>query len=217
LLRVAAVLASGCATAVPASAPLLQLHPGVQADRAARAVSVQGRVACRRGYLEQVACGRGSREHESLIVIDAPATAVHAALLAIGLQPGAPGEWHQAADGSLSVQPPAGPSLQVLVQPRGAAEPVPVQAWLRDLRGGAAPTPRFVFAGSRLVPGRSGERYLADESGSVIGLVTFGDEVVALQEVLPDRVAVQPAHFQARTEAMPDEGTPVTLWLRAGP
>ena len=59
--------------------------------------------------------------------------------------------------------------------------------------------------------------YLADESGSVVGLVTFGDEVVALQEVLPDRVAVQPAHFQARTEAMPDEGTPVTLWLLAGP
>ena len=217
-LAVGLLCLSACAPwpAAPSDGAL-QLHPGVRVDRAGGQVLVQATVACRRGFLEQVACRRGSREHESLLVIDAPASAVHAALLAVGLQPGAPGAWRSGADGAIKLTPPTGPEVRVLVRTADAGEPVPIEAWLRDLRGPGASPPRFVFAGSRFVAGPGGERYLADESGSIIGLVTFGDETLALHEVLPDRVGVEPAHFQARTEAMPEQGQAVTLVLRAVP
>ena len=205
----------GCAAA-PDQAPV-RLHPAVTVERGSRELRVGARVSCTRGFLEQVACGKGSREHESLLVIDAPASVVHAGLLAIGLRPGVPGSWKEASGGTVELHAPTGPEVQVLVVVPGGAAPVPVADWLRDERGSEAAAPRFVFAGSRLVPGSAGDRYLADESGSVVGLVTFGDETVALCEVLPDRVGVEPAHFTARTASMPPEGTPVTLVFRAVP
>ncbi len=55
--------------------------------------------------------------------------------------------------------------------------------------------------------------YAADLGGSVVGLVTFGDEVVAWQEVIPDQVDVAPAVWVADPSVIPALGTPVTLVL----
>jgi hypothetical protein len=59
------------------------------------------------------------------------------------------------------------------------------------------------------------ERYAADDSGSIVGLVTFGDEVVAMRTVIPDKVDVAPASWKARTDDIPPEGSPVTVIFRA--
>ena len=76
--------------------------------------------------------------------------------------------------------------------------------------------PAFVFAGSRFrrLPDGS-ERYAADDSGSIVGLVTFGDEVVAMRTVIPDKVDVAPAAWKARTDDIPPEGSAVTVIIRA--
>ena len=192
------------------------LHPDVTVMPAARCVEIRARVACRRGFLEQVACGRGSREHESLVVVDAPASVVHAALLAVGARPGQPGAWTAAADGSLRLDPPAGDPITIRVRwsESGASRETAIEAWVRGLDPGAA---RWVFAGSRFAQRQGVDRYVADDSGSLVGLVTFGDEVVALRQVVPDRVAVKAPGFRANTEAMPPEGEPVTLILKASP
>lgn len=201
-----------------APAPRAEMFPGVFAQPAERTVELQGRVACRRGFLEQVACTAGTREHESLVVVRAKASEVQAAMLAAGLRPGRPGDWRRAADGSIARTPPSGDAVEVLVRTAPDSPPVPVASWVRDLRDPSEPSLAFVFAGSRFAPARGGgERFVADESGSVVGLVTFGDEVVALDEVVPDRVDAAPARWQARTAAMPEEGAPVTLVLRARP
>ena len=47
-------------------------------------------IACNSGWLEQVACMVGTREHESLVVVEAKPSEVHAALLLLGLEPGTP-------------------------------------------------------------------------------------------------------------------------------
>jgi uncharacterized protein (AIM24 family) len=49
----------------------------------------------------------------------------------------------------------------------------------------------------------------------VVGLVTFGDEVIAYDDVIADKVDVDPAAWVAWTERMPPEGTRVELLIRA--
>ncbi|MGA1393407.1 MAG: hypothetical protein ACO38W_09660, partial [Phycisphaerales bacterium] len=56
--------------------------------------------------------------------------------------------------------------------------------------------------------------YAADFSGSVIGLVTFGDEVVAFEEVRSDQVSIDEAGFLVRRGQPPPPGTRVTLIFR---
>jgi hypothetical protein len=60
----------------------------------------------------------------------------------------------------------------------------------------------------------SGHDYAADRSGSIVGIVTFGDEVVAFREVVPDRTDVAEPQWQARTDAMPASGTAVELVIK---
>jgi hypothetical protein len=210
-LLLASIANVGCAP----SAERVSLHPAVSMQRGSGEVQVQATVACTRGDLEQVCCARGTREHESLLVTDAPASSVHAGLLALGLRSGSPGSWRTAPDGRLEQVPPSGSPIQLLVRWResGEARETPVGDWLDDRRPGPSDA-RFVFAGSRFVTTPQGERFAADLSGSIVGLVTFGDEVIACAEVVPDRLEVAPPRWRARTGAMPAEGTPVVLVLR---
>lgn len=186
---------------------------------AQHAVELDGRIACRQGFLEQLVCRQGTRDHESLVTTNAPASAVHAALLAAGLQAGAPGSWSADPSGQLQLKPPQGQPVQVLVRWADAQgeHTQPLAQWVvntRPDRDQAAPT--FVFAGSRFQRLPNGtERYVADDSGSIVGLVTFGDEVVAMRTVIPDKVDVAPASWKARTDDMPPEGSAVTVVIRA--
>ena len=209
------LLSPGCGAGAPRR---VELFPGVVTLPEAQSVELSARVACTRGDLEQVACTQGTREHESLLVAQARASQVQAALLAAGLRPGAPGRWQRLADGSVERVPPTGDAIEVLVRTEPGGPDQPIESWMRGADGGTPQPMRFVFAGSRFVPARGGgERFLADDSGSLVGLVTFGDEVVGLAEVVPDRVEVEPSRWKARTGAMPAQDTPVTLVMRRRP
>ncbi|MBU3728825.1 MAG: hypothetical protein FGM37_06185 [Phycisphaerales bacterium] len=224
---------TGGRAAQPAS-----IAPGVRVDRAQQAVTVEGMVVLNQGFLEQLVCTPGTRVHESLIAIDAAPRELHAALLLAGLEPGAPGRWQEVADaaGEWSVERvrPTGPRLDVSVRwhaPDGTAHEQPILEWVRRANApgdpsapshgaaGMSPPGHLVFAGSRIRTNtRSmgpGEHYVADFTGSVIGLVTFGDEVIAYDEVIADRVDVDPAVWEAWSERMPPEGTRVELLIRA--
>ena len=76
----------------------------------------------------------------------------------------------------------------------------------------------WVFAGSRIRSNTKsmgpGEHYVADRTGSIVGIVTFGDEVIAYDEVLSDKVDVDAPEWQANTAAMPVPGTRVQLVIR---
>ena len=187
-------------------------------DRAAREVVVDAEVACNRGWLEQAVCRAGTREHESLLVIDVPPSRVHAGLLLIGLQPGTPGTWKPGPDGTTVVRtPPEGEAIEAWVESGGKR--TPLSAWITDpVRGRAFPEHPWVFAGSRTRARPSekggGTQYVAEATGSVVGIVTFGDEVVAFREVISDRVDTDAPEWQAATERMPEPGTPVKLVLR---
>lgn len=177
-------------------------------------------------WLEQIACTPGTREHESLVVADVVPSQVHAVLLLAGFEPGRPGRWEEVARDDAGgpprfvFDPPVGTALDVRFRwqdPAGHRHDVPASAWITDADAGR-PFPRrpWIFGGSRMVrPGTSPDTlYLADATGSLVGLVTFGDEVIGFSEVYADQADVQPPQWVVRRSALPPPGTPLRLVLR---
>jgi len=78
-------------------------------------VEIQSWVCLDAGYLEQIACGVASREHESLVVIKAKPSAIHAAMLLAGFEPGAPGKWTY-ENNVLGTIAPTGEKLEVIMR-----------------------------------------------------------------------------------------------------
>jgi len=198
---------------VPPASSIVQLG-AISVDRTAGLVRVPGVVVLREGWLEQAVCQQGTRDHESLITVSMPPSSIHAALLLAGLTPGRPGHWRVREDGSLELLPPTGDAVRVDIEWIDAAGGVqygPIGAWIKT--SGADEPVAFVFAGG-VMRDRAAAPYVADQSGSVVGLVTFGDEPIASVAVVPDRVDVAEPSLQAWSERIPPEGTAVTVVIR---
>jgi hypothetical protein len=182
-------------------------------------VIVDGEICLEAGWLEQIVCGRGTREHESLVVTDVMPSRIHAALLLIAAEPGAPGRW-TFDDQKLKLVAPQGTPIQVLVRRQSADQLVehPINDWICDESGEATfPDAAWVFGGSAIVRDGDVERYVADVTGSIVGLVTFGDELLGRPEVLSDQVAIQPPEWQACADRLPPVGASVSVILRPAP
>lgn len=216
------------ATQVAPSAPVasqrvVKPFDGITVDLARHTVAIQAWTCLDAGYLEQIACGVGSREHESLLVIKAKPSQVHAAMLLAGFEPGSPGKWTY-ENNTLGEIAPTGERLDVLVRcadPAGAGRTIEVsiREWIRDANSDRKfPDQPWVFGGSAITPNQPfmgpGEHYVADMTGSIIGLVTFGDEVVGYSRVISDQDAVQAPEWEVDTDKIPPVGTEVTLILR---
>jgi hypothetical protein len=205
-----------------AASTRLAPFPGVVVLPDAPAVELQAWVCLEYGWLEQIACAPGTREHESLVAPRARPSQIHAALLMAGFEPGAPGRWSYKNE-EYSFTPPTGAALDVFVRYTDESNrqiEEPVRRWIRDHLGRHEfPREPWIFAGSAFAPSpewmeESGEHYVADVTGSIIGLVTFGDEVVGFSRVLADQAAVQPPEWEVNTEHIPPVGTPVMIILR---
>ena len=68
------------------------------------------KVVLRRGALELFCCLKGTKEHESIVAVDARAQDVHAALLLVGAEPGSPCRYDP------KFIPPKGPIIDLFVQ-----------------------------------------------------------------------------------------------------
>jgi hypothetical protein len=199
------------------------VSPRVRIDRARQAVAFDATAVISEGFLEQYVCTVGMREHESLFAFNGKASEIHAALLLAGFQPGTPGRWREvpSADGAFALErvPPAGDEVFARVRlPSGEERPLdwfvrasPVAPHAAD----AMPPSRLVFGGSKFITSRKAqaEFYAADASGSLIGLVTFGDETIGAVDVIPDQVEVSPAVWEVFVGRMPPPGTEVTIVL----
>jgi hypothetical protein len=195
-------------------------------------VEVAARVCLDEGFLEQVACAPRSREHESLLVVTpGRPNQVHAALLMAGFNAGRPGQWLY-EESKIKTAPPTGDKLDVWVRYSDASGKVrehPVRQWIRGavrIIGDNQPPPDYpefpaipwVFGGSATEANPPfmgpGEHYVADMTGSIIGLVTFGDEIIGLSQVLSDQEDVQAPVWEVNSETIPPMGTNVTLILK---
>lgn len=188
-------------------------------------VEVESMTCLDAGWLEQVACGPASREHESLVVVRPKPSQIHAALLMAGFEPGKPGHWTY-ENQKFSAVNPTGDKVAVLVRyadKAGKTVEHDISKWIRQpgtehTEPKPFPHEPWVFGGSILERNNPdlgpGEHYIADLSGSIIGLVTFGDEMIGFSRVLSDQESVQEPVWEANTEALPPVGTPVALIIR---
>ena len=133
---------------------------------------------------------------------------------------GAPGRWVY-EDDKYWTEPPTGDALNVFVRYMKDDETIeePIGAWIVEHEGKRDfPDARWIFGGSGFAknpPELGGEEYyIADYSGSIIGLVTFGDEVLGFSEVTSDQEALSAPSWVINEDAIPEVGTKVTIVLR---
>ena len=122
-MRHAALLAGNnpaASTPAAATAGMHELFPGVRADLNAHVMEFDSQITpmlvkddrAPLFFLEVLGCSPNTREHETFVVINAKPSHIHAAMLAIGLNPGAPGFW-TLKDGALIPHQPTGDRLRV--------------------------------------------------------------------------------------------------------
>jgi len=207
----------------PSEPRVVTLDGDVRVDVAAGTVSFPGTIALDEGWLEVGVCRAGTREHEAVVVTGSTPSIVHAGLLLAGLEPGKPGGYH--ANGSAFG--PTGDRVVVELQPLDdagapAGDPIPFASTVLDVRSPEeVPDLGWVFAGSQVLPNPPsmgpGEYYAADFGGSLIGLSTFGDEVVGAIEVRSPDSGVDDAVWKIRPGVLPAAGTRVRVVVTRSP
>jgi hypothetical protein len=194
--------------------------PGVTIDKSARLIKIDAKVAPRKlphlkgeiYPIEVIACWphpKGKKAHETVVTIEAKPSAVHKALVDLGLKPGKP-VMGEAKD------PPMGPRVNLYLEIVGAdgeMKRVSIDKVLVDKRSGK-PLPKSVewrFTGSAMTrpdPDKD-EIYGADFSGTLIAIFPVTD-----QTVLQTNLTMKEEKYvklETNPKVLPKEGTPVKL------
>lgn len=210
--------------------------PGVKINLKERCVDVDAFFCLANGALELIACTKDSKEHESIIAVEAKAKHIHTALLLIGAKSGNPAMQKPANKEKtrwVHIPPRGGPVDVSLVfkNKQGKEVERPISDFIESYEDEFSdqfyddkeavdeekeekfPTNTFLFAGSILHGKGEGPRnYLADQSGNVITLATFGDELLCLPGVYSH--AAGAFAWQVKDTHLPEVGTKAKLRLR---
>jgi hypothetical protein len=209
---------------------LVEVFPGVRVDRQRGVVEVDGRVATNvhdpetpEVWLEVLVCTPDTREHEALVVIDAKAEHVQAGLLLAGFEAGEPGRWEERR-GRLEATPPGSQGGGIVgVEPTGdrvevlfvvGGKEIEPASWVVLADGKAVGRFEWVFAGSKFREFRGREVYLAGVEGTVVGLTTFGTEIVGLRAMHHPDSAIEQPRFLANVDVVPAYGVRVVVRLK---
>lgn len=212
--------------------------PGLLVDFENQCLDLDAKVCLDKGFLELIACTRGSKEHESIVTVAARPIHIHTGLLLLGLVNGHPAIQQPVGqnDRRWVDLPPKGDPVQVFLVLKNQRNQVverPIHEFLeyaaqdsaiadqKHPQGNSRKSkiklpafPRsFVFAGSKLVEKGAGPRtYLAETSGNIISISTFGDEVVCLPS-MQSRKNGQ-LSWRIKPGQLPKIGTQLLLRLR---
>jgi hypothetical protein len=213
-------------TTPQAARPQLKL-PGLTMNNAERCVDIEATVCLDKGLLELVACTKGSKEHESIVAVEAKPMHIHTALLVLGATNGHPAmrrPLNPAGTGWIDIPPSGDPIKVSLVFQDADGQPVEhaisefvagsaLESGVGDGNEAAGFPDTFLFAGSHLRDNGDGPRtYLADESGHVISIATFGDELLCMDGMHAH--ANDALMWQINPTNLPPVGAKVTLRLR---
>lgn len=178
-------------------------------DRQRKLVVVDGEVVLRRGTLEMFACPKQTKEHESIVAVDVPASVVHAGLLAVGAKAGTPVKFRPA------YQPPTGTEIEIWVLWRdqdGKPQKVKAQQWIRNARTGTALEYPWVFAGSGFWQDeQAGVRRYHGDAGDFICVSNFPTATldIPVESTQSDAALL----YEAFTDRIPAVGTKIRLVL----
>jgi hypothetical protein len=218
------VLAVACAAALVWARGSAGETGGVSVDKAKRTVTIDAKIAPRKlphlkeiYPIEVIACWahpKGKKAHETVVTIDAKPSAVHKALVELGLKPGAPvmGE---------SKDPPQGPEVNLYLEipgPDGETKRVPIDRTMVDMRNGKPfpKTVKFRFTGSVMSqpdPTKDEKVYGADLTGTLIAIFPVTDQtVMQTNKTMEDEKYLK---LETNPKVLPKEETAVKLVIEA--
>jgi len=155
------------------------LADGLRIDREKRRVEADATVCLMEGALELLVTTPDGKPHEAIFTLKPKPSQLHAALLILGFENGAPGQYGVfAATGNRM-------RIEVIHEKNGKEIVIPVNELVVACETDEYLTDNvFVFAGSVLSRAREDKRivYAADFAGDVVSLASFPDEVLALSE-----------------------------------
>ena len=172
-------------------------------------VVVDGIVCLREGQLEMFACPRDTKEHESVVAVNAKARYVHAALLAVGSRVGHPVKFDP------KYVPATGTVVDIAVlwrDKKGVKQVMRAQDWVQNFRSKKALPYPWVFGGSGFwTDDSTGERHYYGDGGDFICVSNFPSATLDLP--VASSQANSNLTFMANTENIPSQGTKVRLVL----
>lgn len=200
---------SGAGAAAKSDLKRLSPDSDVWLDMKFKRVVVRGEVVFREGPLELFACLKNTKEHEAIVACTAKAYVVHAALLALGAEPGHPVVFRP------EYQHATGPEVEVLVywkDEKGQQRHGRAEEWIRNVKTGKILDQPWVFGGSGFWKDEStGEQHYMAESGDFICVSNFPSAMLDLP--VKSSQSNESLVFECNTEQIPPVGTPVTITL----
>ncbi|MFW6170297.1 MAG: YdjY domain-containing protein [Planctomycetota bacterium] len=188
--------------------PLTQDHE-VWMNLESKRILVGGQVCLNNGMLEMFACPKGTKEHEAIVAVNTPARYVHAALVALGAEPGPPVQFRP------DYKPAQGTEIEVKViweDQQGKEHSVPAQQWIKNTKTDQVLQYPWVFAGSGFwTDEETGERFYYADGGEFICVSNFSTAMLDLP--IRSTEANSALLFSAFTERIPPLGTRVFLQL----
>lgn len=179
-------------------------------DAARKRVVMVGQVCLREGQLEMLVCPQGSKEHESVLSVPVEPFKVHAALLAVGAEPGNPARFVP------DYQPARGTQVDVWLfwtDEQGNRQRARGQDWVRHTGTQKSLEQSWVFGGSGFwVDEATGKKHYQAEQGDFICVSNFPTAMLDLPIESSDKAGQ--LSFDAFTDRIPPLGTKVTIVLK---
>ncbi len=176
-------------------------------------VVVGGRVSLDKGPIEVFACPERTKEHEAVVATRSTARLVHAALLAIGLEPGRPVSFDPAYVAA------RGPVVKITMRwtdATGRVRECPAQEWIRDTTTEKPLQADWVFAGSMFWRDPSdGTDYYQADGGDLICVSNFPTATLDLP--IESSQSNDALMFEVFAGVVPPRGTEVEMILSAAP
>lgn len=190
----------------PATAPGIGRFPHLEVDVAAKQVRVDCEALRVEAPLEFFCCVKGTNEHEAVLRSEVKPSHLHTALLMIGLEPGQPAHYSEAAKKWL---PPHGPPLRISVEfeKDGRRVSIPAYKLMRAVHTREPMPPlTWIFAGSRVMDDGN---YAADVTGYLVSIVNFDLTVIDVPALVSS--ANETLEWETNVDLMPAGGAAVTM------
>lgn len=174
-------------------------------DLKAKHVMVAGRICVQEGGLEMFACPFFTKEHESVVAVNARSFEIHRSLLAIGVNPGKPVQWHP------EYRPATGPVIEIDVMWKDEEDKIVTrraQEMVRNFKTDKPMQEKWVFGGSeQQVDEETGEVFYYGDGGELVCLSNFSTATMDLPVESPD--ANEDLLYAANPKMVPKPGTKV--------
>ena len=177
-------------------------------DMKAKQVMVAGQICLDRGGLEVFACPRQTKDHESVVSVNALALELHTCLIAIGADPGKPVQW------TPEYQQATGPKIKIEVRWSKEGQEVTRNAkeLVRNFETKKELERDWVFCGSQFYTNpEDGSKIYYGDSGEMICLSNFSTATLDLP--IESSGSNESLLFEVNPDKTPPLGTKVYLVL----